>query len=113
MSIDAIIGRSVNIEGYKNPVAYDESLTISYGYWICKACKSKFYGGGEALHNSGCSLKDRVQGIYTYSHPEIIYVLGPKESGSFSPFGKEKIEQIKELAKAQSLVKKDEGKSKE
>ena len=34
---------------------YDESVTVSYPLYVCPVCGSKFYGGGKAIHNPGCS----------------------------------------------------------
>lgn len=38
-----------------NKPVYDESVEVSYGLWICPTCKSEFYGGGPAIHNSNCT----------------------------------------------------------
>ncbi|PIS01280.1 MAG: hypothetical protein COT84_03170 [Chlamydiae bacterium CG10_big_fil_rev_8_21_14_0_10_35_9] len=99
--IDNLIAHSVQVEGCDNPVAYEESHTLSYGYWICSACKSSFFAGGQPLHKQGCSLEGKVKEVFTCSGKEMIYVLGPQESGFYSPFGRKEIESIKELAKAQ------------
>ena len=98
-----MIAHSVAVPGYKNLFAYDENHDISYGYWICKLCKKSFFGGGEPLHYRGCSLKGRVEGFFTYANEDMIYVLGPKETGLLSPFKKEDIDKIKEIAKAQNI----------
>lgn len=101
MSIDSMIGRAINVEGYTNLVAYDENHPTSYGYWICKECRINFYAGSDPMHYKACSLKERVQKISSLSDPKMIYVLGSRETGFASPFGKDNIQAIKELAKTQ------------
>ena len=98
--IQDLISKSISVEGYVNPVAYDSNLGISYGYWICKKCTNSFFAGGEPLHKKTCPIKSETPGLFTYRSPDMIYVLGEKESGTFSPFKKEDIEKIKELAKS-------------
>jgi hypothetical protein len=40
----------------KMKLIYDPTkATVSYGFYVCPECQSSFYGGGQALHNSGCS----------------------------------------------------------
>lgn len=53
-------------------MAYDPSHELSYGYWICKVCKSQFYGGGPAIHEKECTVREDG-----YEH--CIYVFGPKQ----------------------------------
>ncbi len=38
--------------GYRKQ--YDDSHEVSYGYFACESCGSKFYVGGDALHNKNC-----------------------------------------------------------
>jgi hypothetical protein len=97
LKIETMIARAVSVPGYTNPVAYDETQKLTNGSWICKACKSGFYGNGNPMHTIDCSLKARVN---TYIDEEMIYVLGPNENGSCAPYKKEDIERIKELAKS-------------
>jgi predicted nucleic acid-binding Zn-ribbon protein len=47
----------------------DESVTTSYGFFECPACGSRFYGGGQALHNRGCPES---------GYENCIYHVGPK-----------------------------------
>jgi hypothetical protein len=93
--IDSLIDHSVFLEGRKYAVAYDSTLMTSYGLWICKCCKSSFFGGGDPIHLSGCSLKGRrVSGIWEYNDENLVYVVGPKTR----EFKKEEIEKIKKFA---------------
>jgi len=111
MTLDSIISRAINVEGYGNLVAYDENHTSHYGYWMCKLCGIGFFPGGLPIHKTECSLEGERR--KSYSIPDMIYVLGPNEKNNFfSPFEKEKIEKIKELAKAQFLIQKEEEKTK-
>lgn len=50
---------------------FDESSTISYGYFECLECGSTFYGGGPAIHESGCTQSGYTQIIYHYSPKEL------------------------------------------
>ncbi len=50
-------------------LAFDAGHTLSYGYYRCKACSHTFYGGGDALHERGCT---------TPGYENCVYVLGPK-----------------------------------
>ncbi len=46
----------VTTEG--TPLAYDPTLGLrDFGYWSHE-CGAEFYGGGDALHNRGCPVKD-------------------------------------------------------
>jgi hypothetical protein len=36
-------------------IKYDAAHPLTYGYWVCEKCKSNFYGGGPARHNTGCT----------------------------------------------------------
>lgn len=51
--------------------AYDAAHTLTYGYWTCAECEAEFYGGGVALHNTGCSQAK--------SYESCTYTFGPKE----------------------------------
>ena len=106
MSVEALISRTVTVEGYINPVAFDQNRTSTYGYWICKLCLSSFFGGGEPIHDRSCSVKDRSY-IRGYSQSALIYVLGPNEDGQRSSYKIKDIERIKELAKQHFLANKN------
>ena len=36
-------------------IEYSADETMSYGSWRCPSCGSRFYGGGKAIHNDGCT----------------------------------------------------------
>lgn len=44
---------------------------LSYGYFRCPVCGKEFYGGGEALHENGCSIKDYDGLEYHYTQKEL------------------------------------------
>ena len=93
--LDTLIATSFSVPNHIYPVTYDETRTISYGYWICRYCKDKFFEdayGYPTHYSPPCSLKDRA-----HPYQGIIYVFGPEE-GFRSPFTKEEIEQIKKTA---------------
>jgi len=35
-------------------IVKDDTVTTGYGFFECPVCGAKFYGGGPALHNTGC-----------------------------------------------------------
>jgi hypothetical protein len=92
-----IIHKSTTVPGYIGRVAYDKDHNLPFGYWVCTECHRRFFHRVSPIHNSDCSQKDRTVGLYKYK--DLVYVLGPKESGARSPFVEEHIELIKELAK--------------
>lgn len=51
-------------------VRYDKDIHTSYGIWDCPTCGSSFFGGGEALHNKGCT---------TLGYEACTYRVGPEE----------------------------------
>lgn len=52
---------------------FDPSITLSYGYWRCDPCGSRFYGGGPAIHDKkDCPNKDK-------EYTPLVYCFGPKE----------------------------------
>lgn len=104
-TITRLIDRAVIIPGYTNRVAYDSDHSESFGYWLCKACRVGFYGGGEDHHRSECEYKRRRKWLYDYKDECLIYVLGPKETGLLAPFERSQIQAIKEIAKKQLNLK--------
>ena len=50
---------------------YDPQSDLSYGTWRCPKCGSMFYGGGKALHYTGCAEKDYSNCEYLYTANEI------------------------------------------
>lgn len=52
------------------PLVYDADHTMSTGYWS-HDCGSEFFGGGEALHNPGCPIKDYEGCIYNFGPKEV------------------------------------------
>lgn len=49
----------------------DQESTGHYGTWVCPECHSHFYGGGEAIHESGCSRSGYSGLIYKYTTSEL------------------------------------------
>ncbi len=95
----ALIDAAVKVPGCENPVTYDPTQQTTYGSWICNHCKLSAFGG-EDFHGNDCQLKGKWKGEYVYRDPAMIYVIGPNDSGYYSPFDLHKIEEIKALAKA-------------
>lgn len=51
-------------------IVKDESVTTSYGFYECPVCGSRFYGGGEAIHDKAECKDD--------GYENCIYHVGPK-----------------------------------
>ena len=49
---------------------YAPTHELSYGYWYCPTCQAEFYGGGPALHNTGCTEQGYEPCIYCYGPNE-------------------------------------------
>ncbi len=92
-SAQALISRSVSIEGYKNPVAYDPKDIDFQGTWLCKQCTARFFGGGQPIHTSSCD--HRLSN--SYETCDLIFVIGDKTKGG--PFNPNDFEKVKALAK--------------
>jgi hypothetical protein len=60
----------------ERPSVFDPDHTLSYGYFHCTVCESKFYAGGPPIHNDGCK-----EG---WSH-KVVYCYGPKETNVWKP----------------------------
>ena len=109
-----MINRSITVKGYVNRVTYDPNHKEIYGYWLCTKCGTSFFGGGDSLHNGPCPIQDKTPATWTfdrpqkyypdlpwiYPHSDIVYVLGPNDDGSYSPFTTADIEKVKKLAKS-------------
>ncbi|MBU4086204.1 MAG: hypothetical protein KKB21_01360 [Nanoarchaeota archaeon] len=87
----------------KGKFVFDPNHSMSYGYWSCPVCQSKFCWGGKALHETSCPTDK------TYA--PCVYHFGPKEaqeilergSGALSPRGLD--ETVVREAMAQSQKK--------
>ncbi len=51
---------------------FDPDYDMQYGVFQCTVCKSRFYGGGRALHNQNCTEEG-------YSTKTMIFFYGPKQ----------------------------------
>ena len=100
MTLDALVGRSFSVDGYVNPVSYDESHRNNYGFYVCKVCLRSFYPSDGPVHREGCALKAHSPQV---NSPEFVYVFGPNEIGIMGPLETADIEKIKELAKQRFL----------
>lgn len=49
--------------------AFDPSHALSTGYWT-HDCGAMFYGGGRAIHNTGCTTADGYRGCTYHFGPE-------------------------------------------
>lgn len=57
-------------------LVYDpENATMSYGFYVCLACESEFYGGGHALHYKGCSETGYENCEYHFGDKQVSEVL--------------------------------------
>lgn len=92
----ALINAAVKVPGCENPVTYDPTEELNYGSWICTLCNVQAYGG-EDFHQGTCLLRGHQK---KWSHPSVIYVIGPNDDGHSAPFPQDRIEEIKALAKA-------------
>lgn len=73
---DRMIRRAVEVNGYINPIAYDESHKGEYGYFVCKSCKQLWSKDSESLpFDEKRCLAKRVDS------KDIIYVMGPHDNG--------------------------------
>lgn len=66
---------------------YDPEHSLSYGYYICETCGSKFFGGGRAIHNRDCSKANEGYNccVYMFGPEEVKYIkrLGYSPNGPF------------------------------
>ena len=53
----------------KQKIEFDASIQVSYPLWRCPECGSKFYGGGPAVHKTGCNQRN---------YSKCICIIGPK-----------------------------------
>ena len=80
---DRMIRRAVEVDGYVNPIAYDEKHQGEYGYYVCKTCKQLWSNDPESLpFDEERCLKRRVD------QKDIIYVMGPNDNGVLLNFPK-------------------------
>ena len=100
MKIADLIANSVQVENYENPVTYDPDHTGATGYWLCGVCRVSSTGGAVS-HFYNCRLKNLARGgaFNARRSPDMIYVVGPNESGATSPYKLGEIEKVVLLAK--------------
>lgn len=48
---------------------YDPEHDLNYGMYRCKVCKSKFFGGGRAMHERSCTSQN---------YRDCVLIFGPK-----------------------------------
>jgi hypothetical protein len=102
--IQLLIKNSFSYKEYPNPVAYDPKHNVSYGYWICKKCSTASIWSQAPYHKQGCLINGNSSAPSSNQSSDLIYVLGENEDGIFSPFKKEDIKKIKELAKSKFSI---------
>ena len=83
---DVLIDVSIAFSGYRNRAAFELSYFKPHGYFLCLLCKKVF----EAT--TICCPRDE-----NHKPENVIYVMGPNEKGSGSPFGND-IKKVKKLA---------------
>lgn len=66
---------------------YDPTHALTYGYYVCDECASRFYGGGPPIHKVTCSWHDKQSG-YTPT----VYHIGPKEVSKIEVSGVSKFD---------------------
>lgn len=81
MFIDSFIARATLVSNHANLLAYDDTHKKVHGYWICIECR-KIFQSQEPQHKKDCSLIKTKN----YNSSRMIYVVGPKEDGFYSPF---------------------------
>jgi|GEM_PF-3250140 len=102
--IQLLIRSSFFYKQYPHPIAYDPNHNVSYGYWICKKCSTSSIWSQVPHHKQGCLINGNSSAPSSNQKSDLIYVLGKNEDGMFSPFKKEDIEKIKELAKSKLSI---------
>ena len=101
MPTRASITNAVHVEGYIPALLFNPNYTRSVGYWICTGCEISFRAGGER-HTSGCSIENNSS---LCNNSKLVYVLGPNESGDFSPWITQgTVKQLQKTAKRLNLI---------
>ena len=103
-SIQALIKGYFSYKDYPNPIAYDPNHNSSYGYWICRNCSTASIWSQAPCHKQGCLISGNSSVPSSNQSSDLIYVLGENEDGLFSPFKKEDIKKIKQIAKSKFSV---------
>jgi hypothetical protein len=100
---DRMIARAKEVEGYINPIAYDEQHLGQYGYFVCKTCK-QLWAGTDASYDDvnvfRCLARrvDKPIGLEQVSFSvskDIVYVMGPNDNGVLLNFHKISFAQLK------------------
>lgn len=52
-------------------IEIDTESELSYGWFECTTCKSQFYAGVEAHHNTGCTAQGIKNLVYHYTPKEL------------------------------------------
>jgi hypothetical protein len=87
---DRMIARAQFIDGYVNPIAYDENHTGEYGYYVCKTCKQLWSMDKDSfpLDTARCLQRRVDKGLNLEVSQDVIYVMGPKDNGVLLNFHK-------------------------
>ena len=81
-----LIKNSVDVPGSRYKATYDPDHKASRGYWLCPS-------GGDTFYSR---FNDPGRDCVADERPT--YVTGPKDNGWRSPFGREKIEEVKKIS---------------
>jgi len=54
-------------------IQFDSKINVSWGYYFCEGCNSRFYDGKTQVHLEGCSGDGNV--VYCFGRKEALNVL--------------------------------------